>query len=224
VGNSSVVTTGLLHRPLREIKEIRQKNIALATAPMLITQLPAQQAAQEIQKLLQTLYWSERLVADKTQEVLEQLLAGLYEKQTLGARPTGSSYVQAENDQYLGKITENKLDSESILNEYGPYGSRYSTTSIFNPYSDYGSTYGANSVNNPYCSTPPKLVVNDRLLGRISVNPNVRDRIPTESFLYSLKHDLPGLLRGQIAGSEAEGRKKSGQSFIEAGDGRFLGN
>jgi len=52
----SAITTGLLYWPLREIKDIRQKNIALATAPMLITQLPKAKAAEEIQKLLQTLY------------------------------------------------------------------------------------------------------------------------------------------------------------------------
>ena len=52
----SVITTGLLYKPLREIKTIRQENIALATAPMLIQQLPRQKAAEEIQKLLQRLY------------------------------------------------------------------------------------------------------------------------------------------------------------------------
>ncbi len=52
----SVITTALLHFPLKEIKDIRQKNIALATAPMLISQLPKQKAAEEIQKLLQTMY------------------------------------------------------------------------------------------------------------------------------------------------------------------------
>ncbi|WP_153559469.1 hypothetical protein [Roseimaritima sediminicola] len=52
----SVITTGLLYWPLREIKDIRAKNIALATAPMLITQLPKTKAAEEIQKLLQSLY------------------------------------------------------------------------------------------------------------------------------------------------------------------------
>ena len=55
-GTPSVVTTGLLYWPLKEIKELRQKNIALATAPMLITQLPRAKAAEELQKLLQTLY------------------------------------------------------------------------------------------------------------------------------------------------------------------------
>ena len=52
----SAVTTALLYWPLNQIKDIRSKNIALATAPMLITQLPTDQAAIEIQKLLQTLY------------------------------------------------------------------------------------------------------------------------------------------------------------------------
>lgn len=56
----SAVTTGLLYWPLREIKDIRAKNIALATAPMLITQLPKAKAAEEIQKLLQSMYGESR--------------------------------------------------------------------------------------------------------------------------------------------------------------------
>ena len=52
----SVVTTGLLHYPLKSIRAIRQKNIALATVPVLIGQLPSQKAAGEIQKLIERLY------------------------------------------------------------------------------------------------------------------------------------------------------------------------
>lgn len=52
----STVTTALLYYPLREIKDIRQKNIALATAPILISQLPPAMAAKQIQKLLEQLY------------------------------------------------------------------------------------------------------------------------------------------------------------------------
>lgn len=52
----SAVTTLLLQWPIKEIKDLRQKNIALATAPMLITQLPKAKAAEEIQKLLQNIY------------------------------------------------------------------------------------------------------------------------------------------------------------------------
>ena len=55
-GAPPVVTTGLLYFPLKEIKELRRKNIALATAPALISQLPKAKAAEEIQKLIQTLF------------------------------------------------------------------------------------------------------------------------------------------------------------------------
>lgn len=52
----SVITTGFLYKPLREIKTIRQDNIALAMVPMLIRELPRQKAAEEIQKLIQRLF------------------------------------------------------------------------------------------------------------------------------------------------------------------------
>jgi len=50
------VTTGLLYYPLKEIRELRRKNIALATVPALISLLPANKAAEEIQKLIENLF------------------------------------------------------------------------------------------------------------------------------------------------------------------------
>jgi hypothetical protein len=55
-GAPPVITTGLLYFPLKEIKLLRKKNIALATAPALISQLPKAKAAEEIQKLIQNLF------------------------------------------------------------------------------------------------------------------------------------------------------------------------
>lgn len=55
-GGPPVVTTTLLYFPLKEIKELRKKNIALATSPALISLLPKAKAAEEIQKLIQTLF------------------------------------------------------------------------------------------------------------------------------------------------------------------------
>ncbi len=46
---------------------------------------------------------------------------------------------------YLGKVSNNKYDSESISNPYGKYGSKYSSTSINNDYSKYGSDYSTQS-------------------------------------------------------------------------------
>jgi len=56
----SAVTTAFLYFPMKEIKNLRKKNIALATAPILITQLPKAKAAEEIQKLLQNLYQEDK--------------------------------------------------------------------------------------------------------------------------------------------------------------------
>jgi hypothetical protein len=51
-----VFTTAFLHYPLTAIKDFRQKNIALATAPALISLLPTDKAAEQMQKLIQQLY------------------------------------------------------------------------------------------------------------------------------------------------------------------------
>jgi len=55
-GAPPIVTTALLYFPLKEIKDLRKKNIALATAPALISTLPKAKAAEEISKLLQNLF------------------------------------------------------------------------------------------------------------------------------------------------------------------------
>ena len=163
------------------------------------------------------------MAADKTKELLEQLLADLYEQQSATIKSTEPSYLEAENGKFLGKISSNRYDNKSILNKYGPYGSRYSTTSIFNMYSDYGSRFGSNSVNNPYCSTPPKLVIGGRLLGYVTVNRHVINGISTEAFLYSLHNKLDDLLAGRISESVGDVRRHNKDSYIEAGDGTFLG-
>jgi hypothetical protein len=158
------------------------------------------------------------------QQVLEQLLAELYSQEAREHETGGDSYLLADDGQYLGKITSNIYDTASILNEYGPYGSKYSMTSIFNPYSQYGSPYGAYSVNNPYSTTPPKLFIGGYFRGVVTANEYLLDRIPTEVFLYMLKKQLASLLAGNITVSVTEARRLQCESFIEAQDGTFLGS
>ena len=64
-------------------------------------------------------------------------------------------YGQDSKRTYLGKLTTNKYDIDSISNVYG---SKYSQTSIFNRYSDFGSNYSQYSVFNKYASSLPKIV------------------------------------------------------------------
>lgn len=161
--------------------------------------------------------------SDKTKEVLEQILAQLYSEQAQETKAAIGSYLIAADGQYLGKITNNPYDTDSILNQYGPYGSQYSAVSIFNPYSPYGSQYGAYSINNPYCVQPPTLYINGRLVGQVTVNQHVQNRISPEAFFYTLENDLAALLRGEISESESHARQLKRESYIEAADGTFLG-
>ena len=163
-------------------------------------------------------------MSDSTKQLLEQLLADLYRKQTTASSPHGASYLIAGDDQFLGRITDNKFDNQSILNPYGPHGSKYSVTSVWNQYSQYASPYGAHSLNNPYCANPPKLFINNTFIGHVTKNRHVQKIISPEAFFFSLQNALPQLLKGRIVESETDLRRQSGESFLEAADGAYLGS
>ncbi len=65
---------------------------------------------------------------------------------------------------------EVNMNSESIFNEYGTYGSEYSSDSIWNEYGPYGGEYSSNSPFNSYISAPPVLVKNGRAIAYLRVN------------------------------------------------------
>jgi len=164
---------------------------------------------------------------DDTEDVLKKLLSDLYDRaaqEGAGSAPRNDSYLEAADRQYLGKITDNEYDQNSILNEYGPYGSPYSGTSIFNQYCPYGGQYGQFSPENPYSTTPPSLYLRGRLVGVVSANEYVANRIPFVTFLHSLKTDIRALMEGRISQSEAQARRALGDTYIEAADGTFLGS
>lgn len=165
---------------------------------------------------------------DKTKALLEKLVTDLYGVAATGdanqSNLSAGSYLQAEDKQFLGKITTNAYDTESILNQYGPYGSLYSGTSIFNRYCPYGGQYGRFSAENPYTTTPPTLFIDGREVGKVSTNSFVANRIPFEAFLHSIRNDIQGLLRGSVSRSDISVHTDSGEAFIQASDGTFLGS
>ena len=59
---------------------------------------------------------------------------------------------------YLGRLSSNQYDPDSVSNPYGRYGSRYSPDSINNPYGQYGSRYSNQSPNNPYATQAPLII------------------------------------------------------------------
>jgi hypothetical protein len=163
------------------------------------------------------------MATDDTKDVLEQILAQLYADQSNVSPTKKGAFLIAEDDQLLGNLNNNQYDQDSILNQYGPFGSQYSNTSIFNKYSPYGSEYGSYSINNPYCSTPPKLFLNGSLFAHISANQYVNNRISPKAFIYTIENNMAEAIAGNFIESEGDARQINGDSYIEAQDGVFLG-
>jgi len=87
------------------------------------------------------------------------------------------SFIVANDGQYLGKLSLNMYDTESILNVYGIYGSQYSVVSIKNPYGIYGSPYSSLSPYNPYTSTPPAIYLRGMKHGYLTLNPYLQGSV-----------------------------------------------
>ena len=66
--------------------------------------------------------------------------------------------VDRATGKYLGNLSSNQYDVNSVSNPYGPYGSQYSADSVNNPYGQYGSQYSNDSPNNPYATNAPAIV------------------------------------------------------------------
>lgn len=87
------------------------------------------------------------------------------------------SFLLAQDGQFLGILSSNKYQMDSVMNEYGTYGSKYSSTSIFNQYSQYGSRYGFYSPFNPYTSTPPQIILKGQWVGLLTANTFLQNRL-----------------------------------------------
>jgi hypothetical protein len=85
----------------------------------------------------------------------------------------------------LGRIS-NQYNYDSIFNKYGNYGSKYSNKSIFNKYGNYGSKYSQQSATNPYTNTPPKVFLNGRFVGYLTMNKYLNNALPTDLFIFYL--------------------------------------
>jgi hypothetical protein len=78
---------------------------------------------------------------------------------------TMSPDIYGADETYLGKLSSNPYDPNSVSNPYGQYGSPYSPTSINNRFGTYGNPYSPLSATNPYTTTAPAIVSGDEDLG-----------------------------------------------------------
>ncbi len=95
-----------------------------------------------------------------------------------------------DGKKYLGKLTLDKYDVDSIFNQYGTHGSKYNVDSIWNEYGTYGSKYSLESAFNKYTLTPPKIVDNNgNLIGYLTTNSSVINSYTIETLTQFLKNN-----------------------------------
>lgn len=87
------------------------------------------------------------------------------------------SFLLAQDGQFLGILSSNRYQLDSVMNEYGSYGSRFSSTSIFNQYCQYGSKIGFYSPFNPHTNTPPKIIFRGQWVGLLTMNMFLQNRL-----------------------------------------------
>jgi hypothetical protein len=93
------------------------------------------------------------------------------------------STIVAEDGQFLGKITANSVDSQSIINEVGRFGSEVSSTSIRNSVGRYGSEVSSLSPFNEVASTPPRIFKNGRFVAYLTTNSVKTPRVDPRSLV-----------------------------------------
>ena len=69
-----------------------------------------------------------------------------------------SPIVVSRDGKYLGNLSENRFDPNSVSNPFGKYGSPFSPDSIRNPFGKYGSPFSNQSAANPYATEAPIVI------------------------------------------------------------------
>lgn len=96
-------------------------------------------------------------------------------------------YAQNDDNTYLGKLTSNEYDTESIFNEFGSFGSEFSQTSIWNEFSTYGSQFSNYSALNDIASKPPVIYLDGEVFGYLTTNSTMSNGISPIGLLEKLK-------------------------------------
>jgi tetratricopeptide (TPR) repeat protein len=85
----------------------------------------------------------------------------------------GCATLVANNGTFLGVISSNQNDSNSVCNPHGQYGSPHAFNSVRNEHGIYGGSHGMYSPYNPHCLHPPVIVYNGRVVLVVTRNTNL---------------------------------------------------
>ncbi len=138
----------------------------------------------EIDKLKKETKTKNSLIEDlknKIELLSNPLSIAALEDWYLAQKLQGSIIVAQDDEQtYLGMIDFTNTNSESIFNEYGTYGSEFSSTSIWNEFSTFGSEFSSCSPFNEFTSTPPMIIKNRAIIGHLTKNEFVMAAVQVE--------------------------------------------
>ena len=79
---------------------------------------------------------------------------------------------------YLGRLSVNPHDPDSVVNPFGRFGNLLSPDSVNNPIGRFGNRFSPSGATNPFTTWAPKLYGQDgTYLGELSANPYDPDSI-----------------------------------------------
>lgn len=113
---------------------------------------------------------NEPLVPSSHPGVTPRILAGATSKPLPVTGGNTAPRIYAADGTFLGILSKDGHDPESISNPYGKYGSPYGDT-VKNPHGRYGSPFSSTSATNPHTKEAPRIYAADGMyLGKLSEN------------------------------------------------------
>ena len=98
----------------------------------------------------------------------------------------GKAHLVAQDGTYLGLVSSNQSDPNSICNRFGKFANDDASTNVRNISGDYGIPTGYYSVNNRTAPKPPMVIYDDRVVGFVTNNIHIVGGIDPDVFFSIL--------------------------------------
>ena len=167
-------------RPMRPMRRLRMSRLPRGFRDYFEVEVP--RPGSKLLESLASLVSSGHMPPETAAELLANIGTRTF-SDTLSTDSILASQLKTPSGVFLGNVNRDKFDTNSLVNPYGQYGSRYSAESIFNAYSQYGSPYGSESPYNKVSTTPPMFVKNGETLGYLTVNQYLTPRLAPNEFI-----------------------------------------
>ncbi len=93
----------------------------------------------------------------------------------------------AQDGTFLGRLTADRHDTESIWNPLGKHGSPYSEVSIFDPTGRFGGPSSDESPWGPSATRPPMIKFGEEQLLHLTANPQIKPGLTVEALVALMK-------------------------------------